>query len=61
MCALHAARRVSLDELEWLVENLDDIVVVGLMVREFGSNAEAATHGQLVRQVCAGSQGPEKV
>ena len=35
----------TMEDLEWLVENPDDIVISGLMVREFGPKADANIHG----------------
>eukprot|EP00747_Dinoflagellata_sp_TGD_P130282 gnl/TRDRNA2_/TRDRNA2_174810_c1_seq17.p1 gnl/TRDRNA2_/TRDRNA2_174810_c1~~gnl/TRDRNA2_/TRDRNA2_174810_c1_seq17.p1 ORF type:complete len:307 (-),score=31.80 gnl/TRDRNA2_/TRDRNA2_174810_c1_seq17:106-993(-) len=48
-----------LEGLEWLLEDPNDIVVYGIMVREFGPRADATVHGELVRQVSHGQKGPE--
>ena len=49
----------SLDGLEWLLESSDDVMVVGLMMREFGPKADASAHGAMVQRVHAGNRGPE--
>lgn len=49
----------STEGLEWLLENPDDIVVYGLMMREFGSRASASVHGELVKRVDAVNCDPE--
>jgi len=41
--------------LEWLLENPDDVVVTGLMIRELGRGADPEVYGTLVTQV----RGPE--
>ena len=41
----------SLDGLEWLTEDPNEIVVCGLMMREFGSEADGAIYGELTRRV----------
>jgi len=41
------------------VENPENIVVSGLMVREFGPNADGTIYGELARQVVARRGGPE--
>ena len=46
-------------ELEWLIEKPEDVVFTGLMIREFGEAASEAIYGSLVRQVTAGSKGPQ--
>lgn len=43
----------SLDRLEWLVEDSADIVVCGLMIREFGAAADPQLYGTLATQVTA--------
>jgi len=45
----------TVDGLEWLIENTDDVVVESLMIREFGPDADASVYGELVREV----KGPE--
>mgnify|MGYP003325949588 CR=1 FL=1 len=58
-CALKELHRKSMEGLEWLVENSDDVVVCGLMVREFGPKADEQIHGELVRKVRRCGEGPE--
>ena len=36
--------------MEWLLEDPSDIVVYGLMVREFGSAADSSSYGGKVRR-----------
>eukprot|EP00746_Dinoflagellata_sp_MGD_P067352 gnl/MRDRNA2_/MRDRNA2_27800_c0_seq1.p1 gnl/MRDRNA2_/MRDRNA2_27800_c0~~gnl/MRDRNA2_/MRDRNA2_27800_c0_seq1.p1 ORF type:complete len:1284 (+),score=275.08 gnl/MRDRNA2_/MRDRNA2_27800_c0_seq1:98-3853(+) len=47
--------------LEWLVEDSADIMVYGLMVREFGTKANGALYGPSVQLVHHGDRGPEYV
>lgn len=49
----------SNEALEWLVEDPSDVVACGLMVREFGPQADATLHGELVRCVSEGNRGAE--
>ncbi|CAE8727817.1 unnamed protein product [Polarella glacialis] len=49
----------NLDHLEWLVEDPANIVVCGIMLREFGPKADALLFGSLACSVTAGSDGPE--
>ena len=47
--------------LEWLVSDPADIVLTGLMFREFGPPADPQVYGQLVCDVHADGRGPEYV
>ena len=49
----------SLEGLEWLYEDSEDVVVCSLMVRELGPRADATVHRELVQQVRACGRGPE--
>eukprot|EP00746_Dinoflagellata_sp_MGD_P035123 gnl/MRDRNA2_/MRDRNA2_18394_c0_seq1.p1 gnl/MRDRNA2_/MRDRNA2_18394_c0~~gnl/MRDRNA2_/MRDRNA2_18394_c0_seq1.p1 ORF type:complete len:560 (-),score=105.84 gnl/MRDRNA2_/MRDRNA2_18394_c0_seq1:400-2079(-) len=49
----------SISGLEWLVENPENIMVYGLMVREFGPKADAEVYGKTVCRVHRGPNGPE--
>jgi len=51
----------GLGGLEWLVEDAADVVVTGLMVREFGPGAAAEVFGAAAAQVTAGQRGPQFV
>jgi len=64
----HWPRKVCFDKnfpnndcMEWLLTDSSDIVVVGLMIREFGSLASADDYGDLATQVRADgdTRGPE--
>jgi len=49
----------SLCDLEWLIENPDDHVVCGVLVREFGPDADGDIYGELTTRVVYGEHGPE--
>lgn len=49
----------SMEELEWLLEDSSDIIVYGLMVREFGPEADASIYGPVAKHVTSGREGPE--
>lgn len=49
----------NLDGLEWLLEDPSDVVVYGLMVREFGPKADEQLHGLMAKQVCRGERGAQ--
>lgn len=49
----------SLDGLEWLLDNPDDVVVTGLMLREFGPQADREVYGDAAHKVSKGKRGPE--
>lgn len=49
----------SLSKIEWLIENPADVVVCGLMLREFGIQASPDLYGNLATAVVAGDVGPE--
>ena len=41
----------SLLALEWLSENPADVVITGIMVREFGKNADPSVYGETASKV----------
>lgn len=41
----------TVHDLEWLVEDPDDIVVVGLLMREFGRSADPSIYGDAAPRV----------
>ena len=49
----------TLKDVEFLVEDAEDVVVIGLMFRQFGPWADASIFGDLVTQVNKGDRGPE--
>lgn len=49
----------SLEGLEWLLGNPEDVVVCGLMVREFGSRVDEQIYGESARKVRNSGRGPE--
>eukprot|EP00415_Alexandrium_ostenfeldii_P002431 UN2431 len=70
-CALtlsgnHWPRHLQMDanfpdtnRLEWLLENPEDVIVYGLLVREFGPKADPRTFGRLACRVSDRNGGPE--
>ena len=56
---LGASSRVkSSRDLEWLVENADNVIVYGLMIRKFGKDAALQIYGSTVCKVHQGADGP---
>ena len=51
----------DLSTIEWLVDDEDDVVVIGLMYRELGRGVDASIYGRLVTQVTRNGHpdGPE--
>lgn len=47
-----------MENLEWLVEDPEDVAVCALMVREFGPGADPEIYGKLACEVNVGPDGP---
>merc|ERR1712166_1439525 len=49
----------SLEGMEWILESPLDVVPVGVLVRELGSDADPQVFGDFAPRVTSGPEGPE--